>query len=156
MSSFSSFFYSKSATCSFFGFVLTLGLEFHSIFSIIYPLLHESLTTFTNLSSTVWCMCWFHSFLRCKIHVLMLSTVYVHLMISFLLMSSNIFPKIWRSILISVVSKRCFIFNVSGFVSDVYVIVGLIVILYINLFVSYLKYCFPRLHNEDISLLHLF
>lgn len=75
----------------------------------------------------------------------MFSILRVFLMFLFFSLSSSVFPAIFRSILISIVSNNHFVFVVSGLVSAVYAIIGLIVVLEIVDFASRLRCLFLQI-----------
>ena len=85
-----------------------------------------SLEVFTILSSVMRLMCSFQFLFLCNTQSLMLSILHILLISSLLFRSNSVLPAILRTTFISVVSNICFVFEVSGLVSAVYVNMGLI------------------------------
>lgn len=92
-----------------------------------FPMGDLSLAILINLSHAIQLMCSFHCFFHCNTHLFMSFILHNRLMLLLLFLSSSVFPEIRRNIFISVVSRGLYVFIVSGLVSDVYVIIGLIV-----------------------------
>lgn len=95
-----------------------------------------SLAIFISLSSAILIIWLFQSFLLFSAHLFIPYTPYFSLVSELLLRSLNAFPVIFFNILISVVFNSLYVLIVSGDGSDVYVIIGVIIALYVFHFVS--------------------